>query len=57
MGQTVYMSASVMDRSGYPLQEGKVTASITHPSGKKETFEMQAEEGGWGVILAVTFPS
>jgi hypothetical protein len=52
MGQTVYLSASIMDRSGYPLQEGKVTASVTHPSGRKETFQMEAEEGGWGVFHA-----
>ena len=52
MGQTVYLSASVMDRSGYPLQEGKVSATITHPSGRKETFHMEAEEGGWGVFHA-----
>jgi len=52
IGQTVYLSTTVMDRSGYPLQEGRVVASITTPSGGKETFEMQAEEGGWGVFRA-----
>ena len=52
IGQTVHLSATVMDRSGYPLQEGRVVASITTPSGSKETFDMQAEAGGWGVFRA-----
>ncbi|MDG1891985.1 MAG: hypothetical protein P8L18_11805 [Verrucomicrobiota bacterium] len=52
MGQTVYLSATIMDRSGYPLQEGRVMASVTTPGGGKETLEMQPEDGGWGVFRA-----
>ncbi len=52
IGQTVHLSATVMDRSGYPLQEGRVVASITTPGGRKETFNMEPEDGGWGVFRA-----
>ncbi len=50
IGQRVSLNAMVLDRSGYPLQEGRVQASITTPGGKVETLEMEQEEGGWGVF-------
>lgn len=50
VGQRIYLNAMVLDRSGYPLQEGRVQATLTTPQGRIESLEMEAEEGGWGVF-------
>ncbi len=49
-GQTLALTAHVMETSGEPLSKGDVIARIVAPSGKTETVRMLAEGEEWGVF-------
>ena len=49
-GTSVFLHATVFDKSGYPLESGTVRATIESESGRKEHMELTAESGGWGVF-------
>lgn len=49
-GERVYLHAAVMDKTGYPLQSGLVTATVRAPGGGEERIELMPEEGGWGMF-------
>ncbi len=46
--QTIALHATVIERSGEPLQQGEVLARITAPSGHAETVRFASEGGEWG---------
>jgi uncharacterized membrane protein len=51
-GDKIYLQATVLDRSGYPIQEGTVSGTFVDPSGNAETVAFSKVEGGWGVFQA-----
>ncbi|HYE30862.1 MAG TPA: hypothetical protein VEH27_05515 [Methylomirabilota bacterium] len=46
----VFLQATVLDASGFPLEDKLVLGQITTPSGRSEALEFNAMEGGWGVF-------
>ncbi|MFO7871821.1 MAG: hypothetical protein R6V03_10375 [Kiritimatiellia bacterium] len=56
IGNRVFLHATVLDESGYPLKEGTVKASIAPEEGTGEIIEMNAEPGGWGVFTGSFTP-
>jgi hypothetical protein len=49
-GDAVYLQATVMDESGFPIDNGTVTGKVTSPRGQVERLEFSPLEGGWGVF-------
>jgi hypothetical protein len=49
-GDTVFLQSTVMDESGFPIQNGPVEGKVTSPSGRAERLEFTPVEGGWGVF-------
>jgi hypothetical protein len=50
LGDTVFLQTTVLDRSGFPIEKGPVTGTITSPSGRAEELEFTPLTGGWGVF-------
>jgi hypothetical protein len=48
-GETVFLQASILNQSGFPLNEGKVVARVEGPGGRLEDLDFKPIEGGWGV--------
>ncbi|MDC0935126.1 hypothetical protein OAS39_02485 [Pirellulales bacterium] len=55
-GQTLVVSANVMETSGEPLQKGVVTARIVAPSGAAKTIRFRSTGDGWGAFAAEFTP-
>ena len=55
-GQTLIVSANVMESSGEPLQKGDVTARIVAPSGAAKTIHFRSTGDGWGAFAAEFTP-
>ncbi len=51
-GDTVFLQATILDASGFPIEQGPVSGKVTAPSGRVERLEFTAVEGGWGVFKA-----
>lgn len=49
-GQTIALTAHVMEPGGEPLSQGDVFARITSASGNIETVRFTAEDNEWGVF-------
>jgi hypothetical protein len=49
-GDTVFLQATVLDQSGFPIDKGPVTGQVTSPSGRAERLEFTQLDGGWGVF-------
>jgi hypothetical protein len=52
VGDTVFLQATVLDASGFPVEEGPLEGRITSPSGRAERLQFTMLEGGWGVFKA-----
>lgn len=50
IGSKIWIHATVLDQSGYPLKEGNVTATISVKSRFTETIQLLPSDGGWGVF-------
>jgi hypothetical protein len=48
-GDKMRLTATVLDKLGIPISEGKVAVTLTAPSGASETIELVAENAEWGV--------
>jgi hypothetical protein len=48
-GETVFLQATILNQSGFPLNEGKVIARVEGPDGRLEDLDFKAIDGGWGV--------
>ncbi len=48
--QTLTFDANVMEKSGEPLHNGRVTARITSPSGASETVRLASSGDEWGMF-------
>ena len=57
LGDTMFLQSTVLDASGFPIQEGPVLAKITAPSGRTEQATLNTVEGGWGVFKTSFTPS
>ena len=55
-GDTVFLQATVLDASGFPLEKGKVDGKITSPGGRTERLDFAALDGGWGVFKSSFVP-
>jgi len=55
-GDKVRLNATVLDKLGIPISEGKVTVTLTAPSGTSETIELVAENAEWGVSSGMFVP-
>jgi hypothetical protein len=52
VGQTLALSANVMERSGEPLVKGDVVARVVAPSGKAESVRFTSSGDEWGAFAA-----
>ncbi|HEY2342358.1 MAG TPA: hypothetical protein VGH90_04975, partial [Chthoniobacteraceae bacterium] len=48
-GDKVRLNATILDKLGAPLNEGKVVVSLTAPSGATEEIDLGAENPEWGM--------
>jgi hypothetical protein len=49
-GDTIFLQATVLDESGFPIEKGPVTGKITSPGGQVERLDFTQIDGGWGVF-------
>lgn len=56
-GETVTLSASVLDRSGFPAAGQAVHVRVRRPHGGEEVVPLQEEAGGWGVYRGSFVPA
>ena len=49
-GDTVFLQTTVLDQSGFPIDKGPVTGSVTSPGARRERLEFAQLDGGWGVF-------
>jgi hypothetical protein len=52
VGQSIALTANVMEKSGEPLAKGEVTAKFTSPSGAAKTVRFTASGEEWGDFSA-----
>ncbi len=55
-GDKVQLNATVLDKLGAPITTGKVTVTLTAPSGTSETIDLSAEHPEWGVHTGQFIP-
>ncbi|MEZ0257559.1 MAG: hypothetical protein ACAI37_19915, partial [Chthoniobacter sp.] len=55
-GDKVRLNATVLDKLGIPISEGKVAVTLTAPSGTSETLDLAAENAEWGVHTGQFIP-
>jgi hypothetical protein len=55
-GDKVRLNATVLDKLGIPISEGKVAVTLTAPSGATETIELASENAEWGVHTGQFIP-
>ncbi|HEY3897034.1 MAG TPA: vWA domain-containing protein [Chthoniobacter sp.] len=55
-GDKVHLNATVLDKLGVPISEGKVNVTLTAPSGTSETLDLAAENPEWGVHSGIFIP-
>lgn len=48
-GDKVRLNATVLDKLGIPISEGRVSATLTAPSGTSESIDLATENAEWGV--------
>lgn len=53
---TVFLQATILDPSGFPIEHGPVTGRITSPNGRAERLDFTQLEGGWGVFKSSFVP-
>ena len=50
-GENVFVRCIVLDKAGFPLEDGEVDGVIIHPRGQRESLRFTADEEGPGVYL------
>ena len=56
VGDRIFLQATVLDKAGFPLENGEVNGVIVPPTGRGEQLELTEVEGGWGVYSAEFLP-
>jgi hypothetical protein len=51
-GEKVFVRCIVLDKAGFPMEDGEVEGVILHPGGQRETLQFTPDEEGPGVYLA-----
>ena len=49
-GDRVFLQASILNRTGFPLEEDIIKARLAAPDGSVQQLALQRIEGGWGVF-------
>ncbi|MDX1680454.1 MAG: hypothetical protein R3242_06975 [Akkermansiaceae bacterium] len=49
-GATVTLNANAFDAKGAPLEDGKVTITLTAPDGRVKRLDLQKSDSGWGAF-------
>ncbi|MDA1043628.1 MAG: VWA domain-containing protein [Verrucomicrobia bacterium] len=56
-GNEIFLHATVLDGSGFPIKSGDVPATLQHESeARKTTLSMRPETGDWGVFTGAFTP-
>jgi hypothetical protein len=55
-GGAVFLQATVLDQSGFPIDKGVVNGKVTAPDGKMERLDFTQLDGGWGVFKSSFTP-
>ena len=50
VGDTVFLQGTILDSSGLPAENERVSGKMTAPNNRTERLEFSAVEGGWGVF-------
>ena len=56
VGDTVYLHATILDVSGFPVEQGEVTAAIQSATGDSSQLRLQPVGSGWGVYKGEFIP-
>ncbi len=56
VGDTMFLQATVLNDSGFPIQSGSVTGVIDVPGKPNERLEFSPVDGGWGVYKTKFVP-
>ena len=51
-GEKVFVRCIVLDKAGFPMEDGEVEGVIMHPNGQRENLRFTPDEEGPGVYLA-----
>ena len=51
-GEKVFVRCIVLDKAGFPLEDGEVEGVVLHPNGQRENLRFTPDEEGPGVYLA-----
>ena len=51
-GEKVFVRCIVLDKAGFPLEDGEVEGVVLHPNGQRENLRFARDEEGPGVYLA-----
>ena len=49
VGDRIFLQATVLDKAGFPLENGDVKGEFLYPKSGEETLKLNEIEGGWGV--------
>ncbi len=52
VGETVFLRCIALDKAGFPLENGRISASVMHSNGLNENISFQATPESPGVFLA-----
>ncbi len=55
-GDKIHLNATVLDKLGIPVTEGKVLVTLTAPSGASDSLELASENTEWGVHTGIFTP-
>ncbi|MCH2204731.1 MAG: hypothetical protein MK132_02520 [Lentisphaerales bacterium] len=48
-GDKVSLQATILDKAGFPKNDGEIICSIIGPDKSEHQFQMKEEDGGWGL--------
>ena len=49
VGDRIFLQATVLDKAGFPLEDGNVNGEFLYPKGVDESLNLSEIKGGWGV--------
>lgn len=49
VGDRIFLQATVLDKAGFPLENGDVKGEFLYPKSGEETLNLNEIKGGWGV--------
>ena len=52
VGDRIFLQATILDKAGFPLEDGEVKGEFFFPKGDYEPLKLNEVDGGWGVYSA-----